>query len=87
MNSGCYGCDISKVLSSITVIDIQDCIEKQIVREDIDFFYRGTNLPSSLIITAVKLKGTATDKQLIEKKQLQMLEQKKNITPMQKKKF
>ena len=38
MNSGCYGCDISKVLSSITVIDIQDCIEKQIACEDIDFF-------------------------------------------------
>ena len=31
MNSGCYGCDISKVLSSITVIDVQNCIEKQIV--------------------------------------------------------
>ena len=83
MNSGCYGCDISKVLSSITVIDVQDCIEKQIAREDIDFFYRGTNLPSNLIITAVKLKGIATDKQLIEKKQLQMLEQKKISQPSQ----
>ena len=83
MNSGCYGCDISKVLSSITVIDVQDCVEKQITREDIDFFYRGTNLPSRLIITAVKLKGTATDKQLIEKKQLQMLEQKKISQPSQ----
>ena len=83
MNSGCYGCDISKVLSSITVIDVQDCIEKQIAREDIDFFYRGTNLPPSLIITAVKLKGTAEDKQLIEKKQLQMLEQKKISQPSQ----
>ena len=83
MNSGCYGCDISKVLSSITVIDVQDCIEKQIPREDIDFFYRGTNLPSNLIITAVKLKGTVADKQLIEKKQLQMLEQKKLSQPSQ----
>ncbi len=83
MNSGCYGCDISKVLSSITVIDVQDCIEKQILRKDIDFFYRGTSLPSNLIITAVKLKGTITDKQLIEKKQLQMLEQKKLSQPSQ----
>ena len=83
MNSGCYGGEISKVLSSITVIDVQDCIEKQIAREDIDFFYRGTNLPSNLIITAVKLKGIATDKQLIEKKQLQMLEQKKISQPSQ----
>ena len=83
MNSGCYGCDISKVLSSVTVIDVQDCKEKQIPRENIDFFYRGTNLPSNLIITAVKLKGTVADKQLIEKKQLQMLEQKKISQPSQ----
>ena len=83
MNSGCYGCDISKVLSSITVIDVQNCIEKQIPREDIDCFYRGTNLPSNLIITAVKLKGTVVEKQLIEKKQLQMLEQKKLSQPSQ----
>ena len=83
MNSGCYGCDISKVLISITVIDVQNCIEKQIPREDIDFFYRGTNLPSNLIITAVKLKGTVAEKQLIEKKQLQMLEQKKLSQPSQ----
>ena len=83
MNSGCYGYDMSKVLSSINVIDVQDCIEKQINREDIDFFYRGTNLPSGLIITSVKLKGTVADKQLIEKKQLQMLEQKKLSQPSQ----
>lgn len=83
MNSGCYGCDISKVLSSITVIDVQNCIEKQIPRENIDFFYRGTNLTSNLIITAVKLKGTVAEKQLIEKKQLQMLEQKKLSQPSQ----
>ena len=83
MNSGCYGCDISKVLVSITVVDVQNCIEKQIPREDIDFFYRGTNLPSNLIITAVKLKGTVVEKQLIEKKQLQMLEQKKLSQPSQ----
>ena len=83
MNSGCYGCDISKVLTSITVIDVQNCIEKQIPREDIDFFYRGTNLPSNLIITAVKLKGTIAEKHLIEKKQFQMLEQKKLSQPSQ----
>ena len=29
MNSGCYGNDISKVLSSINVIDINECKEKR----------------------------------------------------------
>ncbi len=83
MNSGCYGYDISKVLSSITVIDVQNCIEKQISSEEIDFFYRGTNLPSSLIITEVRLKGIVADKQIIQKKQLQMLEKKKLSQPSQ----
>ena len=76
MNSGCYGDDISKVLSSITVIDTQDCKKKEISRREIDLFYRGTNLSSSLIITSVKLKGIVAEKESIEKKQFQMLEQK-----------
>ena len=36
MNSGCYDYDISKVLISVKVIDIQKCIEKEIKREDIN---------------------------------------------------
>ena len=32
MNSGCYGNDISKILISIKVIDINDCKEKEIKR-------------------------------------------------------
>ena len=67
MNSGCYDNDISKVLISINTIDIQSCEEKEIKREDIEFFYRGTNLPNHLIITSVKLKGVNLDKNLIEK--------------------
>ena len=57
MNSGCYGNDISKVLISIKVIDINECIEKEIKREEIEFLYRGTNLSKEFIITSVKLKG------------------------------
>ena len=30
MNSGCYDNDISKVLVSINVIDMEKCIEKEI---------------------------------------------------------
>ena len=57
MNSGCYGHDISNILVSIKVIDINECKEKEIERNQINFFYRGTNLSSDLIITSVKLKG------------------------------
>ena len=83
MNSGCYGDDISKILISIKAIDINDCKEKEISRDKISFYYRGTNLPSSLIITSVKLKGKVTDKNVIKKKQFEMIEKKKLTQPGQ----
>ena len=83
MNSGCYGNDISKVLVSINVIDTNNCVEKEIKREDIKFFYRGTNLPSQYIITAVKFKGKPVPKKIIEKTQNTMIERKKISQPSQ----
>ena len=83
MNSGCYGYDISKVLISVNVIDIKKCIEKEIKGEDIDFFYRGTDLSNDLIITSVKLKGIPKKKDEIEKRQIQFLERKKLSQPSQ----
>ena len=83
MNSGCYGTDISKVLVSINVIDINNCVEKEIKREDIEFFYRGTNLSSQYIITAVKFKGKPAPKKIIEKTQNTMIERKKISQPSQ----
>ncbi len=83
MNSGCYDYDISKVLISVNVIDIQKCIEKEIKREEINFFYRGTDLSNDLMITSVKLKGLPKKKDEIEKKQIQFLERKKLSQPSQ----
>jgi len=83
MNSGCYDYDISKVLISVNVIDINKCLEKEIKVEDIDFFYRGTDLSNDLIITSVKLKGIPKKKDEIEKRQIQFLERKKLSQPSQ----
>ena len=83
MNSGCYGNDISQVLLSIKVIDIDLCMEKEIKSEDLEFFYRSTNLSQRLIITSVKLKGKVLSKNLIEKKQSEMIEKKKLSQPSQ----
>ena len=44
MNSGCYDNDISKVLSSIKVIDKKKLNEITIDQDDIKFLYRGSNL-------------------------------------------
>ena len=83
MNSGCYGNDISKVLISIKVIDINECIEKEIKREEIEFLYRGTNLSKEFIITSVKLKGSLNSVYEIEKKKNQLIELKKKSQPSQ----
>ena len=83
MNSGCYGDDISKILNSIKVIDIHNCLEKELQRGEIDFFYRGTNLSKNFIITSVKLKGLNQSKKIIEIKQNQLIEKKKLSQPSQ----
>ncbi len=83
MNSGCYGNDISKILESIKVIDINKCEEKEIKNNEIKFFYRGTNLPKEFIITSVKLKGKQNTKEIIEKKQKKLIEKKKFSQPSQ----
>ena len=66
MNSGCYGSDISEILSSIKIID-ENGKEKEIKKEEIKFFYRCTNIPKNYIILSAILKGIVSTKQLIEK--------------------
>ena len=83
MNSGCYNNDISQVLVSIKAIDINTISEIEMKREDIKFFYRGTNLNNNLIITSAKIKGIIDKKDLIEKKQTELVEQKKHSQPSQ----
>lgn len=83
MNSGCYGNDISKVLLSINVIDMNKFVEKEIKSDEMKFFYRGTNLSDQLIITSVKLKGEIKSKEIIELKQNNLVEKKKLSQPSQ----
>ncbi len=83
MNSGCYENDISKVVRSIKVIDIDECIEKEIKREEIEFYYRGTNLSNKFIVTSVTMRGSLGVKEKIEKKQIDFIERKKLSQPSQ----
>ena len=83
MNSGCYDNDISKILVSINVIDLEECREKEIKKEEIKFFYRGTNLSKELIITSVKLKGVKDASENIVKIQNEMIKKKKLSQPSQ----
>ena len=67
MNSGCYGNDISKVLRSINVIDINECKEKKLNEKKLNFFIEGQTLPGDLIITSVTLKGKIGKKNILKK--------------------
>jgi len=80
MNSGCYDNDISKVLLSIQAIDIDTLSEIEIKKEDIKFFYRGTDLSNNLIITSVKLQGINGKEKDIEKKQFDLIKKKKYLS-------
>ena len=83
MNSGCYENDISKVLLSIKAIHKNGLSEIEIKKEDIKFLYRGNNLPDDLIIISAKLKGTINKKNIIEKKQSDLISRKKTSQPSQ----
>ena len=83
MNSGCYDNDISQVLVSVKAIDKNKLLETEIKKEDIKFFYRGTNLSENLIIISAKLKGKIKKREEIEKKQSEFIERKKLSQPSQ----
>ena len=80
MNSGCYGSDISKVLVSIKVLDDKGN-EKEIKNNEISFYYRSTNLPENYVILSAILKGKISSKKLIEKKQEELIQKKKESQP------
>ena len=83
MNSGCYGNDISKVLNSINVISINEGEEKEIKREEIEFYYRGSSLSKDFIITSVTLVGEIKNKNEINKIQNELINKKKLSQPSQ----
>ena len=64
MNSGCYGSDISKVVLSVTVIDMKGEI-KIISNKDINFSYRHSSLTKNQIITNIEMQGSFLENQKI----------------------
>ena len=64
MNSGCYGSDISKVVLSVTVIDMNGEI-KIISNKEINFSYRHSSLTKNQIITNIEMQGSFLENQKI----------------------
>ena len=82
MNSGCYGYDISKTFFSLKAMNSKGEI-KQFNKNDINFFYRGSDFPKDLIILSVILEGTPGEKKSITNKQLKFIKTKKETQPSQ----
>ena len=80
MNSGCYGEDISKILVSVQVMDLDGRV-KVIYSSDINFSYRGCNLDDNLIFISATFRGKIDNKINIQKKTNNLIERKKKDQP------
>lgn len=80
MNSGCYGSEISQILYSINILDRYGK-EKELKRDEIDFFYRGCNISEEYLILSAKLTGVLSSKELIIKKREEFIKKKKISQP------
>ena len=76
MNSGCYGEEISKILISVQVMDLNGNV-KVIYASDIKFAYRKCDLDSNLIFISATFKGKSDNKNNIQKKMSNLIEKKK----------
>ena len=80
MNSGCYGEDISKILLSVQVMDLEGKL-KVIYSSNINFLYRGCNLDDNLIFISATFQGKIDKKNNIQKKINNLIEKKKKDQP------
>ena len=64
MNSGCYNYDISKVFLSLRAMNSSGEV-KLFNKEEINFFYRGSDLNKNLIILSVTLQGEKEKRRIL----------------------
>ena len=76
MNSGCYGEDISNIIASVQVMDLEGRV-KVIPSSDIKFSYRGCGLDNNLIFISATFQGKSDDNLNIRKKINNLIEKKK----------
>ena len=80
MNSGCYGSEISNILYSMKIMDFEGKL-KIIKKDEIKFSYREINLPKNSIILSAVFEGVISSKEIIEKKQNELINMKKKSQP------
>ena len=82
MNCGCYGYEISKLVISVDTVTLDGKL-KSFNKDQIKFFYRGSDFGEPVVITSVKLKVSKGIKKEIQEKQDQFLVEKKKSQPSQ----
>ena len=80
MNTGCYGEDISKILVSVQVMDLNGQM-RVIYLSDIKFSYRSCNLDEKLIFISATFQGQKESKLKIKKKIDNLVDKKKKDQP------
>jgi len=80
MNTGCYDDDISKILVSVQVMDLEGRI-RVIYSSDIKFAYRSCNLDKELIFVSATFKGKIENTINIKKKINNFVERKRKTQP------
>ena len=80
MNSGCYGEDISNIIASVQVMDLEGRV-KVIPSSDIKFSYRGCDLDNNLIFISATFRGKSDKSLNIQKKIINLVERKKKDQP------
>ena len=80
MNSGCYGDDISKILISVQVMDMDGKI-RIIHSSDIKFAYRKCNIKENLIFVSATFLGKPDESKKIKKKIDEFVKKKKITQP------
>lgn len=81
MNAGSYGSEFKDIVQKIHIVDFNGKTEV-IYAQDIEFSYRGTNLPSNIIITKVEFTITSGDAQEIKEKMADISQKRANTQPI-----
>jgi len=80
MNSGCFESEFKDILVSVQYIDFEGIV-KTINSKNINFEYRGTNLPKDVIFLSATIKGIKKNKNEIQKKIDELKKKKEQVQP------
>ena len=80
MNSGCFESEFKDILVSVQYIDFEGIV-KTINSKNINFEYRGTNLPKDVIFLSATIKGIKKNKNEVQKKIDELKKKKEQVQP------